>query len=48
MDKNKFIDIDDPNRPDVFEREFGENYFDNNAKDDVGNLTAPLQCPSLF
>ena len=36
MDKDKFIDVDDPERPEVFQEEFGDKYFDNDAEDDDG------------
>ena len=36
MDKDKFINVNDPEIPDVFEGEFGEKYFHDNAEDNDG------------
>ena len=36
MDRDKFINVNDPDRPEVFEGEFGDKYFDNIAEDDDG------------
>ena len=36
MDKDKFINVYDPDRPEVFEGECGDKYFDNIAEDDDG------------
>ena len=36
VDKDKLINVDDPDRPEVFEGEFGDKYFDNIAEDNDG------------
>ena len=36
MDKDKFINVNDSDRPEVFEGEFGDKYLDNIAEDNDG------------
>ena len=50
--KDKFIDIDDPPRPECFEGEFGDKYFGGENDNDDGKpcyvtLPAPLCLTSL-
>ena len=46
MDKDKFINVDDPDRPEVFEGEFGDKYFDCIAEDDDGKPHYVKTCPT--
>ena len=36
MDKDKFVDVDDPARPECLEGEYGDKYFGNCQDDDDG------------